>query len=70
MGKNEADLFAKGIPPFSIDWPEHSKNCFFVHGGSLDPETRETIVGGKIRRVARRLFYIVDASASGAFVPN
>ena len=28
----EADLLAKGIPPFSIDWPERSKNWFFTHG--------------------------------------
>ena len=33
----EADVLAKGIPPFSIDWPERSKNWFFTHGGSLDP---------------------------------
>jgi hypothetical protein len=66
----EADLLAKGIPLFSIDWPERSKNWFFAHGGSLDKETREPIVGGIIRRVARRLFDIADASSSGAFVPN
>ena len=66
----EADMLSKGIHPFSIDWPERSKNWFFAHGGSLDPETGEPIVGGTIREAARRLFDIVDASASGAFVPN
>jgi hypothetical protein len=66
----EADLLAKGIPLFSINWPERSKNWFFVLGGSLDIETREPTVGGIIRTVARRLFHIVDASSSGAFVPN
>ena len=66
----EADLLAKGIPPFSIDWPERSKYWFFMHGGKLDPETGEAVVGETIRRVAQRLFDIIDASASGAFVPN
>ena len=37
--------------------------------GSLDLETGELVIGGKIIRAARRLFDIVDASASGAFVP-
>jgi len=38
--------------------------------GSLDPKTEEPIVDGQIKIVARRLFDIVDASTSGAFVPN
>jgi hypothetical protein len=66
----EADLLSKGIHLFSIDWPERSKNWFFVHGGSLDPETGEPVVGGQIGTVAQRLFDIVDSSTSGAFVPN
>ena len=66
----EADLLAKGIPPFSIDWHERSKNWFFTHGGKLDPETGEAVVGETIGRAAQRLFDIIDAFASGAFVPN
>ena len=66
----EADLLAKGIHPFSIEWTERSKNWLFAHGGSLDPETGEPVVGGQIKTAAQRLFDIVDASASGAFVPN
>ena len=66
----EADLFAKGIHPFSLKWLERSKNWFFAHGGSLDPQTREPVIGGQIGIVAQRLIDIVDASASGAFVPN
>ena len=66
----EADLLAKGIRPFSIEWPERSKNWFFAHGGSLDLETGEPVVSGQIRIATRRLFDIVDGSASGAFVPN
>ena len=66
----EADLLAKGIHPFSIDWPECSKNWFFMHGGSLDPETGEAVIGGQIGTAAQRLFDIVDAFVSGAFVPN
>ena len=66
----EEDLLAKGIQTFSIDWPKRFKNWFFTHDGSLDPETGESVDGGTIKEAARRLFYIVDASASGAFVPN
>jgi hypothetical protein len=42
----------------------------FTHGGSLDPETGELVVGGEIGIAAQRFIDIVDASASGAFVPN
>ena len=66
----EEDLFAKGINPFLIDWSERSKNWFFTHGGSLDPETGEPVIGGEIRTAAQRLIDIVDAYASGVFVPN
>ena len=66
----EAGLLAKRLHPFSIEWPKHSKNWFFTHGRSLDPEIEELVVGGEIRIAAQRLFDIVDASASGAFVPN
>jgi hypothetical protein len=66
----EEDLLAKGIKPLSINWPECSKNWFFADGESLDLEIGEPVVGGTIGEAARRLFDIVDASASGAFVPN
>ena len=66
----EEDLLTKGINPFSIDWPKCSKNWFFMHGGSLDIETREPVVGGEIRTTAQRLIDIVDASANGAFLPK
>ena len=66
----EEDLFAKGINPFSIDWPKCSKNWFFMHGGSLDIETREPVVGEQIGITTQRLFHIIDASISGAFVPS
>jgi len=66
----EADLLVKGIHPFSIDWPERSKNWFFAHGGSLYLETGEPVIGGEIRTTAQRLIDIVDASTNGVFVPN
>ena len=66
----EADLLAKGIHPFLIEWTERSKNWFFSHGGSLDPETGEPVVGEQIGIAAQRLFHNVDASTSGAFVAN
>ena len=66
----EADLLAKGIHPFSLEWPECSKNWFFAHVGSLDPQIGEPVIGWEIRIAAQRLIDIVDASVSGAFVPN
>ena len=36
----------KGIHPFSLEWPERSKNWFFAHGGSLDPQIGEPVIGG------------------------
>ena len=66
----EADLLSKGIHPFLVYWPKHSKNWFFTHGGSLDSETGEPVVGGEIRTASQRLLDIVNTSASGAFVPN
>jgi hypothetical protein len=29
----EQDLVAKGVHPFSLEWPECSKNWFYAHGG-------------------------------------
>ena len=48
----EEDLLAKGINPFSINWPERSKNWFFMHGVSLNLENGEPVVGGTIKEVA------------------
>ena len=48
----EADLLAKGIHPFSLAWPERSKNWFFAHGASLDPQTGEPVIGGEIGTTA------------------
>ena len=66
----EANLLTKGIHLFSLEWSECSKNWFFTHGGSLDKQTGEPVIGGEIRTATQRLIDIVDASASGAFVPN
>ena len=38
--------------------------------GPLDPQSGEPVIGGEIGTAAQRLINIVDASASGAFVPN
>jgi hypothetical protein len=54
----ESDLLAKGTTPFSIDWPERSKNWFFTHGGKLDPESGATVVGETIGRSARRFLML------------
>ena len=42
--QTEAALIAKGITPTTADWPDRSKQWFYGHGGSLDPQTGECIV--------------------------
>ena len=41
----ETALIAKGITPETADWPERSKQWFYAHGGSLDPQTGKIIDG-------------------------
>ena len=53
--KMEQDLFDKGITPATINWPEHSRNWYYAHGGSLDPETGACIFGQNIQQVIQRL---------------
>jgi hypothetical protein len=38
--QTEAALIAKGITPDTADWPLRSKQWFYGHGGSLDPQIR------------------------------
>nr|CAE04200.2 OSJNBa0011E07.9 [Oryza sativa Japonica Group] len=40
--KLEADLIARGIEPATANWPERSRNWFYAHGGSLNPEDIHT----------------------------
>jgi hypothetical protein len=42
----------------------------FLYMGIAGPTDREPVIGGEIGRAAQRLIDIVDAFASGAFVPN
>ena len=46
--KMEQNLINKGITPATITWPECSKNWYYAHGGTLNPETGEYIFGQKI----------------------
>ena len=49
----EEALVAKGITPHILDWPERSRTWFFVHGGSLDPEMGDCIIGETLRTAAK-----------------
>ena len=40
-------MIDKDITPATITWPERSKNWYYAHGGTLDPETGECIFGKK-----------------------
>ena len=50
--KIEQDLIGKGITPVTVNWPERSRNWYYAHGGSLNPETGECIYGQNIQQVA------------------
>ena len=41
------DLLAKGIHPFSLEWPERSKNCFFAHGDHWTHSLGSRLLVGK-----------------------
>ena len=61
---------AKDITPATITWPERSKNWYYAHGGTLDPETGEGIFGQKIQQVSRRLQEAIQVVSQGTFQPD
>ena len=65
--KIEQDFIDKGITPVAINWLEHSKNWYYAHGGSLNPETGECIYGQNIHQAAQRLQDAIQAVAQGTF---
>jgi hypothetical protein len=40
MGEDGAGFDDKDITPTTITWPERSKNWYYAHGGTLNPERR------------------------------
>jgi hypothetical protein len=44
MGE-EQDLLSRGIILATINWPEHSRNWYYAHGGCLNLENGECIFG-------------------------
>ena len=68
--KKEQDLLARGITPVTINQPQHLRNWYYAHGGSLNPETGECIYGQNIQQVAQRLQDAIQAVAQGAFQPD
>ena len=70
VAKNGRRLACQRDPSIFTRLARTLQELFFAHGGSLDPQTREPVIGGEIETVAQRLIDIVDAYASGAFVPN
>ena len=69
MGKNGRRPACQRDPTIFNRLARTLQELFFAHGGSLDPETGEAVIGGQIGTAAQRLFDIVDAFASGAFMP-
>jgi len=43
----EQEMLTRGVTPETIakNWSERSKHWFYVHGGSVDPDTRALVWG-------------------------
>jgi len=63
LEKMEQDLIDKGITSATINWPEHSRNWYYAHGGCLDPESGACIFGQNIQQAAQRLQEAIEAVA-------
>ena len=53
--KMENDLIAKGIVPQTLSWPKRARYYFYVHGGTLDTDTRMFVTSDVLREAAQRL---------------
>ena len=60
-------MIDKGITSATINWPEHSRNWYYAHGGCLDPESGACIFGQNIQQAAQRLQEAIEAVALGTF---
>ena len=69
--QTEAALIAKGITPATADWPDRSKQWFYGHGGSLDPQTGQCIIGKKqIEKASEELVKAITDVRKGTFQPE
>nr|TKW28376.1 hypothetical protein SEVIR_3G314500v2 [Setaria viridis] len=49
------ELIARGIVPYTLEWPERAKNWFYAHGGRLNLKDGSIVFGNEIREAATRL---------------
>lgn len=68
--KLEQELVAKGVVPETINWNTRTKQWFFGHGGSIDPESGKVTYGKRIEEAHQRLMHILNEKAKGSFVPE
>ena len=69
--QTEAALIAKGITPGTAGWFERSKHWFYGHGGSLDPQTGQCIIGNKqIEKPIEHLVNAITEVRAGTFQPE
>lgn len=64
------DLIARGIVPYTLEWPERAKNWFYVHGSRLNPKDGSIVFENEIREAATRHDDFVKKTTNGSFVPN
>ena len=65
--QTEATLIAKGITPATAVWPERSKQWFYGHGGSLDPQTGQIIGNKQIEKASEDLVEAITDVRKGTF---
>ncbi|RLM78830.1 hypothetical protein C2845_PM12G12850 [Panicum miliaceum] len=61
--KMEEDLLAIGTTPATINWLERSRNWYYAHGRSLNPENGECIFGERIQQATIRLQEAIEVVA-------
>ena len=66
----EADMRAREITPGTDGWPERSKHWWYVHGGTLNPETGAKIFQEKILIPSKALIQAMADAQAGKFRPE
>ena len=61
---------AKGITPGTDGWPERAKHWWYAHGGTLHPETGETVFNEKILHPSQKLIDAMADAQRGIFKPE
>ena len=65
--RQEQEMLARGVVPETIrrNWSERSRNWFYAHGGTINPNDGELDWGPEISRAAQRLVQARSAVLAG-----